>query len=219
MMMIPPTILVLVFSLCAVVNGFSPSPCTIRHISSSRNNSLYAGFGGGGDASMKKKKIELKPKQQWDRYIEMKKETKIAVGVKLIEDTDTDEKEWLEVGFIKSFESKYTRQAVFRQRQIIAAHAARLYPLRITGKKKLQWGYEQENGDGEWTVVDKSCDTGGEGLDTKLIGFQGLPDKGGFYSSHRVTSNPMSLLGLENSSPKSGNVKGSKKKGPGDGVI
>merc|ERR1712194_123964 len=53
--------------------------------------------------------------------------------------------EWLTVGCVKSKESKYTRQAVFRQRGIIAEHAKRLHPIQLAtnGKQQvnLRWAY------------------------------------------------------------------------------
>jgi hypothetical protein len=110
------------------------STATTSPSSSSR---LYAqglkkasGFGGGGESKKKsgfggKNKNEnkdndgkLKPMQQWNRYKDLKSEPKILVGVRII--GDDDNKDWLEVGRIKSKESKYTEMAVFRQRAIIA---------------------------------------------------------------------------------------------------
>ena len=74
---------------------------------------------GGKDKKKEKnaKEIKLKPKQQWDRYAEFKREPKIQVGVRIKED---DSDEWLEVGRVKSKDSANTEFAVFRQRAIIA---------------------------------------------------------------------------------------------------
>ena len=107
--------------------------------SSSLLSRLYAqglkkstGFGGEGESKSKKKSgfggkvkneikdndSKLKPMQQWNRYKDLKGEPKIRVGVRII--GDDENKDWLEVGRIKSKESKYTEMAVFRQRAIIA---------------------------------------------------------------------------------------------------
>jgi hypothetical protein len=75
------------------------------------------GFGGGGDdKSKKKKETKLKPKQQWDRFADLKKENKIRVAVKVV---DSDSGEWLEVGFVRSAENAHTDYAVARQRSLI----------------------------------------------------------------------------------------------------
>ena len=74
----------------------------------------------GNDKKKKKsaeKEKKLKPKQQWDRYSEFKREPKIHVGVRIKGD---DSSEWMEVGRVKSKDSQYTEAAVFRQRAIIA---------------------------------------------------------------------------------------------------
>lgn len=135
-------------------------------------------------ASKKKKNVnkeaKLKPKQQWDRYANFKREPKIQVGVRIKED---DSEEWLEVGRVKSQDSQYTEAAVFRQRAIIAEHAKRLYPLQLSTKKTLEWGYQAgDDDDSEWKTVDKSCMTESvEGIE-KMIGFEGRPDPAsGFY--------------------------------------
>ena len=107
--------------------------------SSSSLSRLYAqglkkstGFGGEGESKSKKKSgfggkvkneikdndSKLKPMQQWNRYKDLKGEPKIRVGVRII--GDDENKDWLEVGRVKSKESKYTEMAVFRQRAIIA---------------------------------------------------------------------------------------------------
>jgi hypothetical protein len=75
-----------------------------------------AGFGGGDDNSKKKKETKLKPKQQWDRFSDLKKEEKIRVAVKVV---DSDPNDWLEVGFVRSAEDAFTDFAVARQRVLI----------------------------------------------------------------------------------------------------
>ena len=77
-----------------------------------------SGFGGKVKNEIKDNDSKLKPMQQWNRYKDLKGEPKIRVGVRII--GDDDNKDWLEVGRIKSKESKYTEMAVFRQRAIIA---------------------------------------------------------------------------------------------------
>mmetsp|Transcript_35623 Transcript_35623/g.40922 ORF Transcript_35623/g.40922 Transcript_35623/m.40922 type:complete len:276 (+) Transcript_35623:78-905(+) len=257
---------IVIASLCnnmsVVVNGFvTRAPGNSKYLSSS-SSVLYAGFGGGGgegsnnknnNKKNKKKKInktdtnKMKPKVQWDRYLEFKYEPKIAVAVQIITDADADAGEWLNVGCVKSKDSKYTSQAVFRQRGIIAEHAKRLHPIQLAtnGKQQvnLRWAYydfptttttaEKEDEDekdteeeGHWMIVDKSTISGTEDvveLD-KLIGFMGRPDPvTGFYCQYeggRITSNPLSSNGQEGGKSGSGGpVTGSNKKGPGDGVI
>lgn len=180
---------------CWSVTGFSPINSSVNRdvsvstiLSPASTTCLYAGgFGGGGGMGGKDKKkeknakeIKLKPKQQWDRYAEFKREPKIQVGVRIKED---DSDEWLEVGRVKSKDSANTEFAVFRQRAIIADHAKRLFPIQLSSKKTLEWGYQTGDGeDSEWKLVDKSCLTDAvEGLE-KLVGFEGRPDPAsGFY--------------------------------------
>ena len=62
-------------------------------------------------------------------------------------------------------------------------HAKRLYPLQLSSKKDLEWGYQTgDNENIEWKTVDKSCMANTvEGIE-KLIGFEGRPDPAsGFY--------------------------------------
>lgn len=98
------------------VSAFAPSQV---HLQAPSSTSLFAGgFGGGGAKGKKAKKakeIKLKPKQQWDRYQEFKRENKVRVAVKC-EDSD----EWLEVGRVKSKDNANTVIAVARQRALIA---------------------------------------------------------------------------------------------------
>ena len=112
-----------------------------------------------------------------------------------------DNDDWLEVGRIKSKGNAYTEIAVARQRAIIADHARRLFPLQVSAKDTVQWGYLKEDGDGqapsqeegeeggdnnnssgEWVVVDKSVLTDAQKGIEKEIGFEGRPDPAtGFY--------------------------------------
>lgn len=108
----------------SIVNAFitplqHPHRLPPRTISSSPSR-LSAGFGGGGKSSKKKgkknnKEAKLKPKQMWDRYLELKKDTKVRVAVRR-----NSEEEWLEVGAVKSKGDENTAAAVFRQRALIA---------------------------------------------------------------------------------------------------
>jgi len=191
------------------------------------SSSLYAGFGGGGASSSKEKKksksteIKLKPKQQWDRYVELKDELDTAVAVR-IEGTDA----WLGVGSVKSQDTKYTPQAVFRQRALIVEHAKRLHPGQLASsstknnKQQLQWGYYAEP-EGQWVIADKSCmeNIDAEGI-PKLVGFKGRPDPAtGFYTEIAGGRMDASALGQKSSAGSGGPVTGSNKKGTGDGVI
>lgn len=79
------------------------------------------GFGGGG--SKNKKDIKLKPKQQWDRFLALKKEERIPVAVRTTGD-------WLEVGVIRSQGSQYTAVAVAKQRALLA-EVRRLFQMSV----------------------------------------------------------------------------------------
>jgi len=218
---------VLLCSWWSTTNGFSPlapTPSSVGYISRGAStqkgitpSSLHAGFGGGAASSKKKQETKLKPKQQWDRYVDLKQEERVAVGVQ-IDGTD----EWLDCGWVKSQGSKYTSDAVFKQRVLIAEHAKRLFPVQLSTKKQLQWGHYSGNDDeeGEWTVVDKSCIDAANEVNVKSIGFLGVPDPStGFYCNYeggRITN-----ANSGSGSPIAGDSKknDSKKKGPGDGVI
>jgi hypothetical protein len=72
----------------------------------------------------------------------------------------------------------------------IVQHAKRLYPLQVSPKDTLEWGYrnvDAKDGDGgsevEWSVADKSALEGvdAKGLDRR-IGFEGTADPStGYY--------------------------------------
>jgi len=159
---------------------------------------LGAGGGfGGGDKKGKDKRnkkalssqrsdVKLKPKAQWDRFLDMKRgATRIRVAVKSINNNDNDgtppgnvDGEWLEVGHIKSVDDAYTAMAVARQRALIAEHAKRLFPLQISPKDTIAWAY-WDTQDETWKEVDKKIlldeENVPDGLE-KLIGFEGRPD-------------------------------------------
>ena len=90
-----------------------------------------AGFGGGSSAGGKKGKknakknpppLTLKPKQQWDRYANLKASTAVRVGVRVVKDGQDDDEanEWLETGKVKSENNESIESAVMMQRGIIA---------------------------------------------------------------------------------------------------
>lgn len=80
-----------------------------------RSGQWALGAGGfGGAAGGKKKESKLKPKQQWDRYLDLKKEERYRVAV------SKDDKEWLEVGSIKSQGDAFTEAALVKQKGLIA---------------------------------------------------------------------------------------------------
>lgn len=72
---------------------------------------LFAGGFGGSDSAANKE-VKLKPKQQWDRYNALKKESSVKVAVKVGDD-------WLEVGLVKSQGGSMTEIAVARQRALL----------------------------------------------------------------------------------------------------
>jgi len=171
---------------------------------------MAGGFGGGGGmgASSKKKKAakketKLKPKAQWDRYAALKKDSAVRVGVKIVGSSSDDD--WLDVGRIKSKGNANTDIAIARQRALIADHARRLYPLQVSSKDMVQWGYWKEDNtkvassedsddaddnestdDGEWIIVEKSVLTDAPKGIEKEIGFEGRPDRAtGFYCHYK----------------------------------
>mmetsp|Transcript_8811 Transcript_8811/g.18082 ORF Transcript_8811/g.18082 Transcript_8811/m.18082 type:complete len:227 (+) Transcript_8811:71-751(+) len=211
-----------------VVSGFSPLAPGRYGASSTRirptnkitpSTPLYAGFGGGAAAGSKKNKkkktptdTKLKPKQQWDRYVDLKDEPAVAVAVQP-EGTE----EWLGVGSVRSRDSQYTPQAVFRQRALLAEHARRLHPGQVTSDGTLSWGYREP--DGAYVRVDRACLDAAEteGLE-KWVGFEGLP-VAGFYTDSATGRIDASALGQNKKKGGGGPISGSGKKGPGDGVI
>lgn len=139
---------------------------------------------GGSKGGKKggKKPAPLKPKAQWDRYINLKKSTGVSVGVRVANDGEEAKGEWYEVGLVKSEGNDSTEVAVVMQRGIIADHAKRLFPLQFLSKDKVEWAYL--DGD-EWTLVDKNVIKGIPGTEKK-IGFEGKPDAAsGFYCHYQ----------------------------------
>ena len=94
------------FSVCAYI--VPPNLVSARRISPTPPLHM-AGFG----ARDKKPEPKIKPKAQWDRYTDMKKEPIVRVAIKKGD-------EWLEVGRVRSKGNAYTEIAVARQRALIA---------------------------------------------------------------------------------------------------
>jgi hypothetical protein len=161
---------------------------------------MVSGFGASSNknnkkgGSNKKKDVKLKPRQQWDRYADLKPSESVRVAVRIIDiDIDSSEQQqqqqqqWLQVGAVKSKDNAYTEAAVIRHRVLIAEHARRIFPLQISAKDKLEWAYSsdtaataQEEGQAEWVVAGK-VENVPDDID-KLIGFEGLADPTGFYA-------------------------------------
>ena len=92
----------------------------------SRRETLLAAAGGGFGSSNNKSEssslVSLKPKQQWDRYMTMSKDsdaTTVRVGVRKADDESTTS-EWLLVGGVRSSGGVDIDSAVARQRSLIA---------------------------------------------------------------------------------------------------
>lgn len=86
---------------------------------------MMAGFGAAKEPS--KKEPRLKPKAQWDRYSDLKKEPTIRVAVRVTKEGE----EWLEVGRVRSKDNQYTEVAIARQRAVIADVSARMCEYHI----------------------------------------------------------------------------------------
>lgn len=83
--------------------------------------------------------------------------------------------------------------------QSIAQHAKRLYPLQVSPKDTLEWGYRKlddggnDGSDGGWVVADKSVLDGvdAKGLERR-VGFEGTADPSTgyycFYNEGRLVS-------------------------------
>lgn len=62
-------------------------------------------------------------------------------------------------------------------------HGKRLYPLQVSKKSTVEWGYTTDEDDGKWTVVDvkAALAEAPDGFE-KDVGFEGIPDPAtGFY--------------------------------------
>ena len=82
------------------------------------STALCAGFGGGDKKKKKRTIVKLKPKSQWDRFLDMKGAQRVRVAVRVM--NNDDDNDWLEVGNVKSQDNQYTALAVARQRALIA---------------------------------------------------------------------------------------------------
>lgn len=60
--------------------------------------------------------VKVKPKHQWDRYLDLKGQAKFPVAVRV----EGDGNDWLEVGNVRSRDDAYTELAVARQRALVA---------------------------------------------------------------------------------------------------
>jgi hypothetical protein len=163
---------------------------------------LYmAGFGAATSSSSSSgdSASKLKPKGQWDRYLDLKQATSYTVGVKEAADESDNDGDWLVVGQVRCRDETLLTAAVARQRGLIADHAKRLFPLKVTPQIKLAWGYFQTTGDatspsadgssvsGQWVVVDpKAADVvAGQKDFDKSIGYEGTPDPStGYYCTY-----------------------------------
>ena len=183
-------------------HGFMTNPQSLverraflnKDVSSSSNTCTrtfplsMAGFGAApSNKDSKPKAPKLKPKQQWDRYTEMKDSEKVRVAVSVIggaivdgDAVDVDAKKWLEVGSVKSKNNEYTEAAVIRHRLLIAEHSRRVFPLQISAKDskdKLEYAQRRGGlGHGVAGKVDMPEDI------EMMGGIEGLPDTSGFYT-------------------------------------
>ena len=76
------------------------------------------GFGGSKTSSSASSSVTLKPKQQWDRYLTMSKETGTVTSQVAVRKQDSPE--WLVVGAVRSASGVALEAAVARQRSLIA---------------------------------------------------------------------------------------------------
>jgi hypothetical protein len=194
-----------------------------HHRTVSVSSALFAGFGkqtaGSNNKNNKKGKkttssttatttttAALKPKSQWDRFMALKQSTAVKVGVRVVVDTasssSTDRQEggsaaWMEVGRVRAQEDTLDGQiaALVAQRGLVAEHAKRLFPLQISIKDRVEWGFQSESN--EWVAVNVK-DVNVESIDAKTIGFEGRPDPAsGYYCHYDVTSKGTKVLNLE----------------------
>ena len=123
--------------------GYQQLQLQIDHSPSTSSTSMtqlqMAGFGAANSSSGGKKKkkkksssssssnpppLSLKPKQQWDRYANLKAAKAFKAGVRVISSSSSSSSsssnEWLETGKVKSENNESTEIAVVMQRGIIA---------------------------------------------------------------------------------------------------
>ena len=157
----------------------------LSFVNSKSTSSLHmSGFGASSSSKSDKKKVDnkLKPRQQWDRYTDLKGSESIVVAVRVVNSTSSvtehpeGKVEWFQVGSVRSKDNAFTEAAVVKQRLLIAEHSRRIFPLQIFAKDTLEWAYMK--GD-EYVPVGKVEMP--DGIE-KMIGFVGLPDATGFYT-------------------------------------
>jgi hypothetical protein len=168
---------------------------------------------------------KLKAKTQWDRYLELKQEaTSYIVGVKIVAEVGNDS-DWLVVGQVRCRDEKtLLAAAVARQRGLLADHAKRLFPLKVTPQVKLAWGYFQADtgstemtpttggttlsATGSWVVVDpKASDNSSSKTKDfdKSIGYEGTPDPStGYYCKYNEGRLVGTVMSTSSSSANSG---------------
>lgn len=162
-----------------------------------------AGFGASSKKGKASKKDsgnakKLKPRKQWDRFIsdDLKTSDSVRVAVRVVAvPASSSPDKWFLVGEIKSKDNAYTEASVIRHRMLIADHARRMFPLQILANDKLDWAYssdtEKSDAESEWTIAGKVENMPAD-ID-KMIGFRGLPDPTGFYSSSETKAAITSL--------------------------
>lgn len=65
---------------------------------------------------------------------------------------------------------------------LILQHAKRLFPLQLSTKDRLEWGYCPAADGADWVVVDKAVLDGISAGSEKRMGFEGTPDPAtGYY--------------------------------------
>ncbi|KAL7527283.1 hypothetical protein ACHAWF_002121 [Thalassiosira exigua] len=160
-----------------------------------------AGFGTSSRTSKKKggkkKNVAkagsnaLKPKAQWDKFKALKSSNRVAVAARVVaEGSSVDSNDWYDIGVIKSEGDEYIESAVVLQRGIIAEHARRMYPLNFLLNEMIEYAYDAAEGGGEttdankpeWVVVTKGKEDVPPNVTKNMVGFQGHPDKSGFYT-------------------------------------
>lgn len=161
---------------------------------------LFAGFGNTNKKSIAAKKSTgavLKPKAQWDRFLDLKQDgssschNTLRVAVRKM-----GTEEWLEAGRVRAKDDSLEGliAAVTVQRSLIAEHAKRLFPLRIQSKDKIEWGYSLiETSDTSSASsssyipinVKQVMEEIQDDVDYKVMGFEGTPDVAtGYYCNY-----------------------------------
>ena len=181
--------------------------------SSSLQMAGFGGAGGGGKSASSKKKKDntknknkLKPKRQWNQYLDMKDSKSIPVAVRANAD------DWLEVGAVKSKDNAHTEAAVIRHRVLISDHSRRMFPTQILPKDKLEFAFQQqqeEQGD-DWVAVDNDGAKADMPDDVdRLIGFEGHAEPSGFYkhSTEKLSDMTVSNFGAMKNKGITGHVR------------